>query len=101
MNHIMFEFGVAMSIVGQDFGKISIGQKQIDDLRANGFEETLHTLMKKVMAMQTYETYTSKGWSRQLAKTIRAELIPTIVTGVVLGWYESLIIIENNKAKIA
>jgi hypothetical protein len=95
MNHFMFEFGVATAIVGKDFGKITIGQKQIDELRKDGFEKMFHQLLKKVVALQTYETYALKGWNRGLAKTIRLELIPLIVTAVVLGWYESIIMMEK------
>lgn len=87
MNHIMFEFGVATAILGKDFGKIVIAQADIDALLEHGYEKTFEAIMRKVIALQTYEDYVEHGWSRKLARTIQLELVPLIVKAVVLGWY--------------
>lgn len=90
MNHFMFEFGVATAILGKDFGKIVISQQDFDDLKRYGYRHVFDELMKKVVALGTYESYSKNGWSRQLAKSIRMQLVPLIVRGVVLGWYEAV-----------
>lgn len=92
MNHFMFEFGVATAILGKNFGKIVITQSDLEALRKDGYAKTFETIMKQVVKLGTYEEYSKKGWSRQLAKTVRMELVPLIVRAVVLGWYESLMI---------
>lgn len=96
MNHFMFEFGVATAILGKDFGKIVISQKDFDDLKAYGYRHVFDGLMKEVVALGTYETYSKNGWSRQLAKTIRMQLVPLIVRGVLLGWYQAVETARND-----
>lgn len=90
MNHFMYEFGVATAILGNKFGKIEITQEHIDALRKDGFPKTFEEIMLQVVKLETYEEYSRNGWSRQLAKTVREELVPLIVRAVVLGWYTSL-----------
>jgi len=95
MNHFMYEFGVATAILGKGFGKIVIDQTDIDMLKKDGYEKLFNRLLKEVVALKTYEAYTEKGWTRKLARSIRVDLVPLIIKGVVLGWYESIIIKDN------
>lgn len=90
MNHFMFEFGVATAILGNNFGKIVISDEDLKNLKKNGYKKTFAAIMKQVILLGTYETYSKKGWSRQLARTVRAELVPLIVKAVVLGWYDAV-----------
>ena len=96
MNHFMFEFGVATAILGNNFGKIVISDEDLRNLKKNGYKKTFEVIMKQVVLLGTYETYSKKGWSRQLAKTVRAELVPLIVKAVVLGWYDA---VQVNRAQ--
>jgi hypothetical protein len=54
-------------------------------------------IMKQVVKLGTYEEYSKNGWSRQLAKTVREELVPLIVKAVVLGWHTSLNMNRNKQ----
>jgi len=91
MNHFMFEFGVATAILGKNFGKIVISENDIAELKLLGYEKLFLNIMEQVIELNTYEKYSKKGWSRQLARTVRLELVPLIVKAVVLGWYESVL----------
>jgi len=95
MNHFMFEFGVATAILGKNFGKIVISENDIAELKLLGYEKLFLNIMEQVIELNTYEKYSKKGWSRQLARTVRLELVPLIVRAVVLGWYESVLKAEK------
>jgi len=99
MNHFMFEFGVATAILGKGFGKIVINDADIAALKNDGYEKTFDTLMKQVVELGTYETYAKTGWNQKLAKTVRMELVPLIVKGVVLGWYQSILLNGSKDAR--
>jgi hypothetical protein len=90
MNHFMFEFGVATAILGKKFTKLTISDEDLKNVITDGYEKTFRAILKQVVALGTYETYAKKGWNRQLADTVREELMPLIVRAVVLGWYTSL-----------
>jgi len=91
MNHFMFEFGVATAILGNRFGKIVINDNDLVELKLVGYEKLFLDIMHQVIELGTYETYSKKGWSRDLAKTVRMQLVPLIVKAVVLGWHESVL----------
>ena len=95
MNHFMYEFGVAAAIVRDNFGPITISDDDITALKKDGYAATFKDLMSQVVQLGTYERYSSEGWSRQLANTIRTDLVPLIVRGVVLGWYQSILMNRN------
>lgn len=97
MNHFMYEFGVATAILGNKFGKIEISKTDIETLHRDGYPKMFEDIMKHVVELGTYEKYSKSGWSRQLAKTIREELVPHIVRAVVLSWYVSLDIRRSSK----
>ena len=99
MNHFMFEFGVATAILGKGFGKIVINDDDIAALKKDGYEKTFYTLMKQVVDLATYETYAKTGWNQKLAKTVRMQLVPLIVKGVVLGWYQSILLNGSKDAR--
>lgn len=90
MNHFMFEFGVATAILGQNFGKIIISDVELVAVQRDGYQKTFETIMRQVIDLGTYEEYANNGWSRQLTKTVRLELVPLIIRAVVLGWYGSI-----------
>ena len=99
MNHFMFEFGVATAILGKGFGKIVISDTDIAALKNDGYEKTFYTIMQQVVGLGTYETYAKTGWNQKLAKTVRMELVPLIVKGVVLGWYQSILLNGSSDAR--
>ena len=101
MNHFMYEFGVATAILGKGFGKIVIADTDIAMLRKNGYEKTFAALMNDVVALGTYEAYAKNGWTQALAKTVRMDLVPLIVKGVVLGWYQSIILQDKATGQTA
>lgn len=88
-NHFMFEMGVAFSILGNKFTKTIVEPQDIERLKKDGYEVMFRDILRDILDLRTFEQYTSKGWNRALAKTVRVQLVPLIVKAVILGWYAS------------
>lgn len=90
VTHFMFEFGVATTILGKRFGKISFPEVQLERLAKEGFEPIFREAMQRVTELHTYETFHKQGWNWRLARTVRLKLVPIIVEAVTLGWYAAM-----------
>jgi hypothetical protein len=90
MTHLLFEFGIAMAIIGKQFGKIEITPADLKKLRTKGYESVFRDILRQVLALKTYEDYGTKGWNVDLARAVRLKLVPLITKAVVLGWYASV-----------
>ncbi|MBC7564652.1 hypothetical protein H7100_00245 [Candidatus Saccharibacteria bacterium] len=97
MNHFMYEFGVATAILGKHPGRTVITKDDLVNLHKDGYQKTFKRIMNQVVELGTYEAYSKSGWSRQLAKTVRLELVPLIVRAVIFGWYVS---IDSNRTHL-
>ena len=86
-NHMMFEFGVAMAILGAPFKKEIIQKADLQQLEDEGFEAVFRRLLREILDLGTYETYSKTGWDWRLGRKVRHQLTPLIVKAVVLGWY--------------
>lgn len=85
--HIMFEWGVATTIAPTRFSK-STGANSNDFIRLEkeGYEAMFYESLRKVHALNMYQTFGEKGWTRDLAVQTRTILIPEIVKSVSLSW---------------
>jgi len=99
MNHAMFELGVMTAILGSRFKKITISQNDFSNLAADGYPKTFAAIMHQIVELDMYEKYVQSGWSAALAKTVREQLVPLIVRAVVLGWYTSIYMNQQNSEK--
>jgi len=85
--HWSFELGIASSITIKKFKDISITEKDLKKIEAEGYVPYFFESLKKVNALGMYEQYAKKGWSVQLGNMSRNVLIPTIMKNVCLAWY--------------
>lgn len=88
--HLMFELGVATSILGKRFGKVTVEEADLRLVETKGYEAAFNVLLEAVLKLGTYEAYTAKGWNWRLARKVRLQLVPLICKAVVLGWYGSV-----------
>ncbi len=88
--HIGFEWGVATTAATMRFSD-SIGPSGNDYIRLEqeGFEVLFLESLRKIDAMNMYEEYGKKGWTRHLAMETRSVLMPEIIKAVALVWYEA------------
>lgn len=100
-NHFMFEFAIAGAILREEYGKIDVDPVVLEKVQKDGYAVTFNAIFKQVIDLKTYEEYMAHGWSKALSQIVKIELIPLIVSAVMLGWYASIAAsrISNTKAK--
>ncbi|MCA9341334.1 hypothetical protein KC952_02280 [Candidatus Saccharibacteria bacterium] len=89
--HLGFELGVAAAIT--PYNTLDIPSPTDDELslaREDRYNQLFIDSLIKINSIQMYKAYELKGWSRQLARQTRNELVPEIVKAVVLAWYTAL-----------
>jgi len=89
--HLGFELGIAAAISGSRLNTHKLTQEDLDRLKATGFKIEFMNVLKAVDAMQMYQEYSKKGWTANLAREARRELIPLIIRTVSLGWYQAVV----------
>ena len=76
-----------MAIIGTPYKKDIVSDKDIESVKTDGYENMFRSILKDVHDLKLYDTYLSKGWTRQLGQKVRSRLTPLIIKAVVLGWY--------------
>ena len=93
--HLHFEFGVATAIATMRFDTLSFSDELIGLLEAEGFGELFDASLKRIADMGMYEEFTTKGWTRHLARETKDVLVPEIVRTVMLGWLAAVVSAEE------
>ena len=96
-NHTFFEFGVATVILWRSFKKPVITKRDLNLIKDQGYEALFMRTLHQVVALKTYETFQTKGWSADLSRTVKNELTPLIIKAVALSWYGSVLESEAKK----
>jgi hypothetical protein len=96
--HLGFELGVAAAISGSRLSKHKLSQQDIDRLQQHGFRAEFMEVLAAVDEMQMYQEYGKKGWTANLAREARRELIPLIIRTVGLGWCQA--VVRSDKIKV-
>ena len=87
--HYLFEWGFAAAVSSSRFNEIGIDEalkKKVDEI---GYLATYESIVNQVFALEMYEEYYKKGWTRHLAKLSREQLMPLLINAVGLAWYEA------------
>ena len=93
--HLMFELGVASTIVPIKFEEDCASDDDIEQLKTRGFEPLFLESVHKIYDLKMYDEFGYKGWTRQLANRTRRVLVPEIVKLVILGWYQAVLLSEK------
>jgi hypothetical protein len=88
--HVLFEFGVATSILFHPFHSIGITKKDLKEVADKGIEPIFRRALKDIAAMHMYERLARQGWTHVLASESREVLVPRIMKTVCLAWYGAL-----------
>jgi hypothetical protein len=100
-NHFMFEFAIARAILNEKYGKIEIHPSMLEKVQKDGYSPVFDEIFKQVINLKTYEEYMAQGWSKELSTIVKLELIPLIVSAVMLGWYASIDASRHKKKEAA
>ncbi len=87
--HVMFELGVATTMVGRRY-RSTVTDQDLIDLKLRGYEAIFRESLERVVAMDVYRLFQRTGWSWSVANIVHSQLIPEILRAVVLAWYSSI-----------
>lgn len=86
-SHGTFEFGVATIIAPLKAETVVLDRKMMNTIREQGIVPIFQKSAKEIAAMDLFVEYHRRGWTSRLARKVRSDLIPTIVSTVMLAWY--------------
>ncbi|MBX6334139.1 hypothetical protein IRY61_02225 [Candidatus Saccharibacteria bacterium] len=90
-SHGFFEFGVAFMLLPLGSRRVPITEDDISELHEHGALSLFRLRAKEIAALNAYETYVKYGWTPQLARMVRMQIIPAIIKTVALTWYAAAI----------
>lgn len=96
-SHGTFEFGVATIIAPLKAGPVVLDRDVIKGIQDDGIVPLFRKNAKEIAAMDLFLEYHKRGWTSKLARKVRLELAPTIVSTVMLAWYGAYM--EAHKVK--
>lgn len=86
--HLSFELGIAMTMSAGRMSSPAPTGNDIVRLKRDGFESLFDDALYRIRRLGMYEEFSRAGWTRNLARETRSELIPIIVRTVSLAWYD-------------
>ena len=91
-SHMLYEMGIATMISSTAAKKIAKSPSEEDlKLVLNGdFFKVFEQKIKAVADKKYYDRYLHKGWTATLALETKKDLLPEVVSMVVLGWLEGI-----------
>ncbi len=91
--HFSFELGVATTIATAKLTTLAhaFNGEDIIQLERRGYRPLFKEILQEVHSMDMYKEFYQKGWTRQLAKETKQELVPLIIKAVAMGWYAAIL----------
>jgi len=87
VSHIMFEWGVASHIASMKLSAFKPSTSQLVHIEKNGIDAMFMEQLRKIYALNMYEEYYKRGWTRKLAAQTKKTLAPVITETITLAWY--------------
>lgn len=88
--HGTFEWGVATIIAPMRIKAGYPTEAECKKVLQTGIVTLFKQAAQDIYALNMYERFSHKGWTRRLAREVREVLAPTLVRVVTLAWYEAL-----------
>jgi hypothetical protein len=85
--HLAFEWGVAIIITPLRLQRAMPSSADLVEFRQKGLEVMFKKRIYQVAALGMYESFHKSGWTPKLAKQVRRELAPLIISTITLAWY--------------
>jgi len=89
--HIAFEVGVAVLLLPSRRIKTEPTEHEKVRIAQIGYLPYFTEVARAVADMKLYDTFYQSGWTPALAKSVRRQLVPKIVSTVALVWREALL----------
>lgn len=88
--HAAFEWGVATLIVPLSFKRSLPSPGDIDAFQKQSIETWYRRVAQDVARMNIYDEFYSAGWTIRLARQVRRELAPILVSTVATIWFAAV-----------
>ncbi len=84
--HMHFELGIMTAVSTMKFDSLSFTSELQEQLKEDGFDTLFKAAIKRIAALQMYEEFSDRGWTRHIANETKNVLVPEIIRAVMLGW---------------
>jgi hypothetical protein len=91
MTHTAFEGGAFMIMLPLALDNAYPSQDDISEVRSIGVTAYFERLAREIGALDLYDRFYKLGWTPKLARLVRNEMAPRMVTMITLAWYSALI----------
>lgn len=85
--HIAFEIGIAVMIMPLRFRRAVPDDQTRQEVLKQSVSDYFKSQAQYIDGLHMYDQFYQSGWTPKLAKLVRKELMPTIVSTVTLTWY--------------
>jgi len=97
-NHATFETGVAVLMAPLNkLGKIP-KQSTVAKFKKQNLEDWYREQSQAIAKLNIYDQFCESGWTINVAKKVRSQLIPEIIQAVTLVWYKAYLDSKNLQA---
>lgn len=86
ITHAAFEVGIATLIKPLSIDK-DICTQQLNLINSDNLKEWYRETAQSVARMELYDRFYKHGWTREIAKDVRKQLLPILVRSVALAWH--------------
>jgi hypothetical protein len=94
--HFAFEWGVSSILLPMRPGERGQPSSQeIAEIQKMSVADYFIRAAKEVAALSIYDEFYAKGWTPRLARTVRRQLVPTLIKTVALVWYKASVEAEQ------
>lgn len=88
--HFAFEWGVSSILLPMRMGKRAAPSKaEAAEIRLLSPTDYFVQVAKEIAAYGLYDEFYKHGWTARLARTVRQQLVPSVVKTVTLIWYKA------------
>lgn len=88
--HYAFEWGVSTILLTMPFSRNTLPNgAQLVDMQRHSLDHYFRMTAKEVAALGMYDTFYKTGWTIALARQVRRQLVPVLISSVALIWYKA------------
>jgi len=99
--HTTFEAGAYMIMMPLKLATAFPTPEDLETLHTLGLPKYFQQVAKEIGARGMFEQFLKTGWTPKLARVVRNEMAPHMVSAVTLAWYSALVDAGHVKAEFA
>lgn len=88
--HFAFEWGVSTLMKPLRLKTALPSDAELRSFQKSSIDNWFRSVAQDVANLELYDSFCKHGWTKQLAKSVRLQLAPTLVKSVTIIWYGAL-----------